>query len=170
MSHTPPNGTPTSLSQLHSQKRNRSRGPRCGTLERQDGSHTWGGRRRETTGPPSEDELSSSLNSMGLAGSMPRSLKGKAAAASSLGSANSDESLEVRPPPPRRSSGGGRSGVRRLRCIAALEANGIIDARQQNAIKDLLILGDHQGRKRVIQRRFNVGVLEAMSESKASTL
>ena len=27
-----------------------------------------------------------------------------------------------------------------------------------------------QGRKRVIQRRFNVGVLEAMSERKASTL
>ena len=30
--------------------------------------------------------------------------------------------------------------------------------------------GDAQGRKRVIQRRFNVGVLEAMSEKKASTL
>ena len=31
-------------------------------------------------------------------------------------------------------------------------------------------LGIHQGRKRVIQRLFNVGVLEAMSERKASTL
>ena len=31
-------------------------------------------------------------------------------------------------------------------------------------------LSTHQGRKRVIQRLFNVGVLEAMSESKASTL
>ena len=30
--------------------------------------------------------------------------------------------------------------------------------------------GDGQGRKRVIQRRFNVGVLEAISERKASTL
>ena len=31
-------------------------------------------------------------------------------------------------------------------------------------------LRDEQGRKRVIQRRFNVGVLEAISEKKASTL
>ena len=31
-------------------------------------------------------------------------------------------------------------------------------------------LRDAQGRKRVIQRRFNVGVLDAMSEKKASTL
>ena len=31
-------------------------------------------------------------------------------------------------------------------------------------------LSTHQGRKRVIQRLFNVGVLEAMSERKASTL
>ena len=30
--------------------------------------------------------------------------------------------------------------------------------------------GDRQGRKRVIQRRFNVGVLEAISKRKASTL
>ena len=30
--------------------------------------------------------------------------------------------------------------------------------------------GDKQGRKRVIQRRFNVGVLEAISKRKASTL
>ena len=32
------------------------------------------------------------------------------------------------------------------------------------------IAGLDQGRKRVIQRRFNVGVLEAISERKASTL
>ena len=33
-----------------------------------------------------------------------------------------------------------------------------------------VVPGDTQGRKRVIQRRFNVDVLEAMSEGKASTL
>ena len=35
---------------------------------------------------------------------------------------------------------------------------------------DRFLAGPKQGRKRVIQRRFNVGVLEAISERNASTL
>ena len=46
----------------------------------------------------------------------------------------------------------------------------VFDDAEYVAVVRANVLVDAQGRKRVIQRRFNVGVLEAIPERKASTL
>ena len=54
------------------------------------------------------------------------------------------EALRLRgPPKPPRPPRGGRHAVRRLRSVATLRQQGAVDEAQANAIKDLLVLGDH---------------------------
>ena len=57
---------------------------------------------------------------------------------------SSMEALRLRgPPKPPRPPRGGRHAVRRLRSVATLRQQNIVDEQQANAIKDLLVLGDH---------------------------
>lgn len=121
--HTPPVGTPSSYG-AHMTKQNRRVGPQQNTFERHL-AHTWGGRKGEESA--GEGELSTSLSEMrlGLGGSPP--------------------AHKQRPRGHERRSLASDTTVaaHRMRSCAQLKAAGIIDERQQNAIKDLLILGDH---------------------------
>ena len=57
---------------------------------------------------------------------------------------SSMEALRLRgPPKPPRPPRGGRHAVRRLRSVATLRQQNVVDENQANAIKDLLVLGDH---------------------------
>jgi hypothetical protein len=57
---------------------------------------------------------------------------------------SSMEALRLRgPPKPPRPPRGGRHAVRRLRSVATLRQQNIVDENQASAIKDLLVLGDH---------------------------
>lgn len=120
--HTPPVGTPSSYG-AHMTKHNRRVGPQQNTFERHL-AHTWGGRKGEESA--GEGELSTSLSEM------------------RLGLGISPPAHKQRPKGHERRSptSDGTTAARRLRSCAQLKAAGIIDERQQCAIKDLLILGE----------------------------
>jgi len=151
LSHTPPE---PGSSYDYASKRGRVRGPRAGTLERQDAAHSWGGR--------DDAELSSSFQDMQLGGvRSPRSSFSPRALSRDDGDEGNDrndgdgtkQAVTTTPQKgPRREEEATtpatvghdrKNGKRRLQAVLDLETRGAIDDAQKNAIKDCLILGSN---------------------------